>query len=98
MPAGKEHILLSASTADEIIEFVKEKELKIREILPDTWTHVANLNPLQIGFHLKLTGLDYRSEQEYAALMGLFQHLGMLQLSGMLIRRSSHPLFHKEQK
>ena len=56
----------------------------LRACLPETWTHVHNVNLLQIGFAAKLAGIDWRS------LPGLFAALeigGLIQRDGYSIRR-----------
>lgn len=58
----------------------------IREALPETWTHIDNVNWLRVGFTLKLAGLDWRSLP--GAIVRL-QQLGLLQRDGYLIRRSN---------
>jgi len=61
---------------------------KLAKLLPETWTHIANLNPLQLDFNLKLLGVDWRTDQEFAeTMMSLEQHTILLR-SGMLVRRN----------
>lgn len=59
---------------------------KLRKLMPETWTHIANLNMVQIGFHLKLLGLDWRSQEELASCMAFFERCGLILRDGMLIR------------
>jgi hypothetical protein len=89
-------ILLGSAKFWEVEDAIKENELKIRNLLPETWTHVANLDPVKIGFNLKLIGFDWRTNQEYAAFMGHLQKLKILELKNMLTRRSSHPRYQYE--
>ena len=56
---------------------------------PETWTHTANLQPLKLGFDLKLAGVDWRSIGELVTCMVFFERLGMLKRDGMLIRRGN---------
>ena len=36
-------------------DWLRANEDKLKNILPETWTHVNNLNSLQLGFSLKLS-------------------------------------------
>lgn len=45
--------------------WVKDNESKLQAIFPETWTHIQNLNPLQIGYQLKVVGIDWHSEEEF---------------------------------
>jgi len=49
--------------------WLRANEAEIKEVLPDTWTHIANLSMIQIGFKLKLLGIDWRSEEEFGSIM-----------------------------
>lgn len=60
---------------------------KVKKILPETWTHIANLNGLQIGFNLKLLGIDWRSEDEFGKCMVFFERAGLMKRDGILIKR-----------
>ena len=65
---------------------MKPEELAIiRGVLPETWTHVSNLNWLKIGFHLKLAGIDWRSLEDG---MAQIERLGLVQRDGWSIRRA----------
>ena len=57
----------------------------IRNCLPETWTHVHNLNLLQIGFAAKLAGLNWKSLPE---LFATLEKSGMIQRDGYTLRRS----------
>lgn len=54
-------------------------EPKLRDLLPETWTHMDNLNGLQIGYRLKLLGVDWRSEHEFALVMLFLEKVGIMQ-------------------
>ena len=60
---------------------------KVKALLPETWTHVANLNGLQIGFGLKLIGIDWRSENEFGRCMVFFERCGLMKRDGLLVKR-----------
>lgn len=62
---------------------------EIKNMLPETWTHIANINGLQLGFRMKLLGIDWRSEDEFAKVMMYFEKVGLLRRDGLLVRRSN---------
>ena len=57
-------------------QWVKEHELKA--ILPDVWTHIENLNGMQLGFKLKLLGIDWRSEEDFGLIMVCLEKMGLM--------------------
>jgi hypothetical protein len=61
------------------LKWMAENEPKIREVLPETWTHIDNLNALRIGFRLKLIGVDWRSPEEFGQAMVFIEHAGIMQ-------------------
>ena len=68
-------------------------EDKLKNILPETWTHVNNLNGLQLGFSLKLLGVDWRSENVFGKIMLFLERIGLLLREGMTVRRNPHSSF-----
>lgn len=50
-------------------EWLLANEQAVKDLLPETWTHIGNLNGLQLGFRLKLIGIDWRSETEFTSVM-----------------------------
>lgn len=73
--------------------WLKENEAKIKDLLPKTWTHVNNLNGLQLGFGLKLLGLDWRSEDEFGKTMLFLEKIGFILRDGMTVKRNPHSIF-----
>ena len=69
-------------------EWLKQNREKILNILPETWTHVNNLNGLQLGYRLKLIGIDWRSTEEFSKVMIFLEKIGYLQRDGFLVRRA----------
>lgn len=68
-------------------KWMEENSAKVKELLPETWTHIRNLNGLQIGFHLKLLGIDWRSENEFGKCMVFFERVGLMKRDGLLVKR-----------
>lgn len=68
-------------------------EKAVKEILPETWTHVHNLNGLQLGFQLKLLRIDWRSEEEFGRVMLFLERIGLMLRDGMMVKRNPHSIF-----
>ncbi|EKD89521.1 MAG: hypothetical protein ACD_33C00046G0002 [uncultured bacterium] len=69
-------------------EWLRENTGKIKNILPETWTHVRNLNVLQLGFNFKILGIDWRSQEEFAKVMIFLEKAKIMERNNLLIRRS----------
>jgi hypothetical protein len=78
-------VSLQSTLGDNV--WVVENKDKIKELLPETWTHAQNINGLQLGYGLKLLGIDWRSEDEFAVCMVFLEKVGILLRDGLLIRR-----------
>ncbi len=57
----------------------------LRRCLPETWTHIHNVNLLQIGFAAKLAGVDWQSLPE---LFSSLEKSGLIQRNGYTLRRT----------
>lgn len=75
------------------VEWLKENESKLKEMLPETWTHIQNLNGLSLGFQLKLLGIDWRSEEEFGKVMVYLTKIGLLLQDGFTVKRNPHSIF-----
>lgn len=56
----------------------------VREVFPETWTHAHNINWLQVGYRLKLAGVEWRDLPE---VMARCEKAGVLLRDGYLVRR-----------
>lgn len=63
-----------------------EKNLDtIREkIIPATWTHIANLNGMAMGFQMKLLGIDWRDQNEFGRVMVFFEKIRLMQRNNLM--------------
>lgn len=73
-------------------DWLKDNEEGIKEMLPETWTHIHNINGLQLGFRMKLLGIDWRSEDEFAKVMVFLQKTGFLLMDGLKVRRNPNTI------
>ena len=69
-------------------EWLTKNTEGLKNILPETWTHVSNLNGLQMAWRFKLVGLDWRSDLDFGQIMVKLEKLGIMQRDTILIRRS----------
>jgi len=81
-------------------KWLKENETALKALLPKTWTHIKNLNGLQIGFGLKLLGVDWRSEQEFGKVMIYLERIGFMERqNGYQVKAApSQPLKLKDRR
>lgn len=74
-------------------EWVKKNEQTLKEIFPETWTHMHNLNGLQIGFQLKLYGVDWQSQEEFGQIMVYLEKIKIFLRDGYLVKRNPRSIF-----
>jgi len=78
--------------------WLRTNEKAIKDMLPETWTHVHNLNGLKIGFTLKLLGIDWRSQDEFGKVMVFLERTKFMLRDGLLVRRNPNNIFQAEGK
>lgn len=74
-------------------KWLRDNESAIHGLLPETWTHINNLNGLQLGFKLKVLGIDWRSENDFGKIMVYFEKVGIMLRDGMTVRRNPISIF-----
>lgn len=82
-------------------QWLAENEARIKALFPETWTHAQNLNMIAIGFHFKLLGLDWRSNEQFASLLAKLYKFGLIEhdpRNKLLIRRSYTTVTERLQK
>lgn len=86
------HILLQATLGNQ--EWLKKNEQAIKDIFPQTWTHMHNLNGLQLGFKFKLLGIDWRSEAEFGKIMVFLEKTKIILRDGYTVKANPHSVFN----
>lgn len=71
-------------------EWLRSNEAGLKALLPPTWTHVENIDALKIGFGLKVLGVDWRSQDEFAKVMVFLERIGILQRQNGYQVRANH--------
>ena len=74
-------------------EWLRKNEKEIKALLPETWTHVGNLNGLQIGFGLKLLGIDWRNQDEFKRVMLFLEKTRFMLRDGLTVKRNPNSVF-----
>lgn len=74
-------------------QWLRENEGKVKALLPETWTHIGNLNGLQLGFGLKLLGIDWRSEDEFRRVMRFLERARFMLRDGLTVKRNPQSVF-----
>lgn len=81
------------------MQWVRENEEKIKNIFPETWTHAANINNIQLMFQMKLIGIPWSTEAELLKILTFLTKIGIVQVSKTeLIRRNPHSIFPEVKK
>lgn len=73
--------------------WVRKNEEAIKDVLPNSWTHMGNLNGLQIGFRFKLLGIDWRSEDQLSEVMVWLEKLGIMKRDAYCVRKNPVSIF-----
>lgn len=74
--------------------WMRANEGAIKKLLPDVWTHMDNLNGLQLGCGLKLLGIPWYSIDEFGRIMLYLEKIGILQRqNGFQVRANPGSIF-----
>ncbi len=68
------------------MEWVIENQSKLKELFPSEW---GAINPLKIGFGLKLLGLNWKDLPELAWLMAMFEKMEIIEREDAQIRANT---------
>lgn len=74
-------------------QWLRANEARVRGILPDTWTHLTNLDVVRIGSGFKQIGIYFRTLDEYKVLMVTLVKLNLLLKEGLTFRRNPNSIF-----
>ena len=77
------------------VTWLYENEAKVRELLPDTWTHIDNVDIASIAHGLKSLGVNWQNEEWAAHSVHTLKMLGILQREGHTMRRNPRSLFYR---
>lgn len=69
--------------------WLRSNETAIKSMLPETWTHINNLNGLKLGYQMKVLGIDWRSEEDFGKVMLFFERIHFLLRDGVLVKRNT---------
>jgi hypothetical protein len=76
----------------------KADQAHVKALLPETWTHISNLNGLQIAFGLKLLGIDWRSEDQLARVLLFLEKARFMLREGMIVKRNPQSVFGQSRQ
>jgi hypothetical protein len=79
-------------------QWLRENEAHVKALLPETWTHISNLNGLQIAFGLKLLGIDWRSEDQLARVLLFLEKARFMLREGMIVKRNPQSVFGQSRQ
>ena len=83
----------SLKSTIENIEWVKKHEQEIKDIFPNTFTHVNNINGLNVMFEFKILGIDYKSKKEFIKILVFLTKIGLILRDGHSIKSNPHKVF-----
>lgn len=75
------------------LEWLKSNEDRLKQLFPDTWTHLENVNVVRIGYGFKLFGIDWSSHKDLARILLFFEKIGFILRDGYTIRRNTNSIF-----
>jgi hypothetical protein len=73
--------------------WLRANEQAIKDLFPETWTHIGNLEGLKIAYRMKVLGIDWRSEDQFAKVMVFLTKTGFLLMQGQTVKRNPHSVF-----
>lgn len=88
---GPGYIPLQSTIGND--EWLRKNEKALKEIFPNTWTHMGNLNGLQIAFKFKLLGVDWRSEEQFSKVMVYLEKVKIIIREGYTIKANPNSIF-----
>lgn len=92
---GNDRIAGSVRDTLENIEWVRKNEVELKKLFPKDWTKASDLNILQIGFGLKLCGVEWRTDQELLNALAAIEKKQLLQRDGAMVRRNPDSIFRE---
>lgn len=66
-----------------------ENKKALAAAFPETWTHIGNINFLQLGYKLKVLGIDWSSQEELAKVLAFLEQKGVILRDGFAIRKAN---------
>lgn len=67
-------------------QWVRAHEDQIREMLPETWTHVSNIDQVRFGFRMKVLGIDWKSYADLGAIFAALERKRIMIRDGVIVR------------
>lgn len=74
-------------------QWMRNNETAIRNLFPETWTHMQNIKTFHLCYNLKLLDIDWRTEEEFAKIMLYFDKIKIILRDGYMIRRNPNSIF-----
>lgn len=90
--SDNKHLILKFKDTLLSLKWLESNREGLINLFPETWTHVANINPLKIMFNFKLLGVDWRSEEEFKVIMDYLVDIKFILRDGLTIRKNTIPL------
>ena len=81
------------------LAWLADNEGALKNMFPEEWTSVKNVDGLKMAYALKLLGIDWRTEEEYAQIMAYLSNLEIYlsdvktPIQNTMIKRNPEDLF-----
>lgn len=70
-------------------KWLAENGEAVKNLFPELWTHIGNINVLGLMFQFKILGVDWRSEEEFAFALAVCERRKLVRREGYTLRRYS---------
>lgn len=74
--------------------WLSQNESRIRNLFPREWLEMTQADALQVGYGLKLLGVDWRSPDEFCQVMVKLQNIGIFERRNGFEIRASQLMSH----
>jgi hypothetical protein len=70
-----------------------KNEIQVKKVLPETWTHMHNIDSEKLMLELQLLGVNLHPVNDFIKIMVFFELIGILLRNVMSVRRNPHSIF-----
>lgn len=74
--------------------WLRENEVKIKNLFPETWTHFKNINGAKVMFQMKLLGVEFFDDETFVRIMQYLEELGIVLRQDYTVRRNPGSIFN----
>ena len=68
------------------LDWLKANEDNLKSVLPNTWTHMREVNMFEIAYRLKLLGVDFGTPEDLVKVLQFIEQIGFMVRKGYLVK------------